>query len=243
MLRQYFIAGILALFLASNVFAQASVRSSSQGNEAGDVTTHNFTLPATIENNDLVFCSAVTDGTPTITWDSTYSWTEIHEDSDTTATGTTEIFKADGTEDSDALTFSTGGNSQQSAWICLAIQDWGEDLANDVDCGTAATGASDSPDPPSVTPGWGADANNMYIAIEYNDVERTVSAYSLPDNNLNETSAGGGGVGVGVSSDILGGASQDPGTYTISVSDGWVAQTCVVEPAAGGNDARARRRR
>jgi len=99
--------------------------------------------------------------------------------------------------------------------------------------GTAATGNSVNPNPPSCTSTY-VNANCLYIAVSastYNGVT-THSVLSYPTNytigQITGQVAGSGAIGI--ASYYLNTSSADPGTFALSGSNPWIAQTICIYP-------------
>lgn len=130
----------------------------------------------------------------------------------------------------------TVGASEQGSWIIYRITDWyGSDTGTDSN-GTAravtTTGSpSLNPDPPSLNPSFWDVEDTLWFAVCSVDTSRTISVYPLADNNYSDPSGGSTGATLGVCTTDSAVASLDPGTFTISNSDDWVAATIAVRPA------------
>ena len=208
-----------------------TLRSSKLSVETSDVTTHDITLPATIENGDLLLVVSAQDGNSWASFPG--GWTELLN-VDHGLLGFAVYAKvADGTEDASVIQPTTGP-LQQSSHIAIAVQAWGGSI-NDVE-GTFNTGTSTTPDPPSHTASSGGTADRMWIAIGGADEgnNSAFSAYPYADNNLTQGSANDTGVAVALCSDELTGVTQNPGTFTIGQSQLWGAGTISIEPAGPG---------
>ena len=104
---------------------------------------------------------------------------------------------------------------------------------------TSVTGSSTTPNPGSLNPAGWATEDTMWLAVEGNDGNVSVSAYptTFPDNRTNVRAAATAGAGVGYAKLASASASQDPGTFTIDATDTWVATTLAVRPAPAGGPA------
>lgn len=191
-------------------------------------TSHNVSMPATVNSGDLLITLFGNDSNATVTTPS--GWTLI----DNTVNGTDPRFSsyyriADGSEDGTTVDFVTSADEAASAQV-YRISGWHGTTAPEI--GTPATGSSAAPDPSSTTPSWGA-ADTLWIATAGWNRDRTVSAYptNYTGNNTDTVSgAGAGGVGVGSATRDLNATSDDPGTFTISASDPWISYTIAVRP-------------
>lgn len=85
----------------------------------------------------------------------------------------------------------------------------------------AATGTSTTPNPPSLTSGFGA-VDTLWIAVT--NAGAQISAYPASYSNGQTTA----GFGLGTAERQVNGASQDPGTFTIASSATWDAFTLAV---------------
>ena len=208
-----------------------TVRSSKLSVETSDVTTHDITLPAPIENGDLLLVVSAQDGNLWATFPG--GWTELLNADHGALAFAVYAKVADGTEDSSVIQPTTGIGKQSSV-IVLAIQSWGGSI-NDVK-GTFNTGTGTTPDPASHTASSGGTADRMWIAIGGSDEGNSsaFSAYPYADNNLTQGSANDFGVAVAFCSDELTGVTQNPGTFTIGQSILWGAGTISIEPAGPG---------
>ena len=103
--------------------------------------------------------------------------------------------------------------------------------------GTAATAANTTPDPPNLSPSWGAD-DTLWIEFCGAGASGTCTAASSGYTNLQAASATGGSGStqclVGTAEETNNTASENPGTMTISASLTWGANVVAVRPAAGG---------
>lgn len=98
---------------------------------------------------------------------------------------------------------------------------------------SSVTGTSTAPDPGSLNPAnWDVE-DTLWLAICGNDGNVSVSGYPTNyTNGLNTRAANSAGAGIGVARRELSAASEDPGAFTLSASDGWVAVTAAIRPAA-----------
>jgi hypothetical protein len=97
-----------------------------------------------------------------------------------------------------------------------------------------ATGST-APNPPSLTPSWGA-ADTLWLAVT-GWSEGTITASAFPTNYTNTGQNGTGvagseGVSIGWGFRELNAASEDPGTFTLGSAANWVAFTIAIRPAA-----------
>lgn len=220
--------------------AAATITSITQSQQTSNsVTDQAFTMPATLESGDLVIAMMTLDDggdDDTITWDnvSAGTWTELYNLDGAAIVCAGFAIVSDGTEDGATVTpTSTNGEKSVTSVIRILAAEWEGTLATAVDVTTDNTaGSTTTPDPPSVTAGWGADDNLFIANAHMNAGGHTISAWSLPDNNNENDEGTTGGVLLLISSDENTGATLDPGTFTTDSSNTRCTSTIVVQPAA-----------
>lgn len=145
---------------------------------------------------------------------------------------------------SETGTFTMTTASEQGAWRIFRIPaaTWEGTLGTDWDAGAGSvdyyigTSASDTPNPPNFDPpGWDVEDTLWFAACSV-DTSRTISQFPAGWTNKTGTngdvSGGSNGATLGIAVLSAATASQDPGTFTISTSDDWVAVTVAVRPMA-----------
>jgi len=214
-----------------------TVNSVNSGSESVNTSTHTVNLPPTVNAGELLLVFMSFDGNPTVTWDNTSfgTWTQLVDTPSGTAAKLVIYAKvAIGTEDGGTLSIGTDV-SEQSTHQSQAIGNWQGTIASGVNSPTAATGTTDVPDPPAATDGWG-NVDRKTIAVYGADGSRTATAYPTNYDLDQATGASGGGAGAGIGSagrNQAAAGSQDPGTFTISAADDWIAATVSVRGSAG----------
>jgi hypothetical protein len=125
----------------------------------------------------------------------------------------------------------TTDNNRKSSHTSYRIT--GHDSGTAPEISTGATGASANPDPDSLTPTGGAK-DYLWLAIYGADDEQTTSAYptNYTDGISENSSSGSFGSTVGSARRQLNAVSENPGTFTMSVSNQWAAATIAVHPTA-----------
>ena len=246
--RRCFIKPCLLLLVALPLLAQGAfptINNTRTGFDPTGVTNHPIDLNATIAAGDLITIVGTCDSGDAITWDNSTAgvWTNLWD----TVDGTVFRFvayalDAVGTEDGAQLTVTTA-TIQKCSWISIRILAavWQGTLGSGVANGTSSVATTTTPNPPSVTPKGGSE-DNLIIAALGMDLNKTISAYSLPDNNVFVTEGGTGGTGTAISSDELTASPNDPGTYTISATEDTAVNTFAVSPAGGGSTVAVQRR-
>ena len=204
-------------------------------------TTHDISMPATVDAGDLLLMFvAIFDpdsGTPTFTTPT--GWTSIFDVANASNRSRHALFgkDADGTEDSTTVNVATNVTCVMAA-VVYRITDWGGTLGSHVEASSSpSTGNSSSPDPPAVTPTGGADDYLWIPSIgAYDD---NISATSAPTDytNLIDVLTGGGGnqsAQVYTAERQLNASTENPGTFSISSNESYAGMTTVVHPAAAG---------
>lgn len=193
------------------------------GNEDSASTNHTVNLPADISADDLLLVFFVADGDPTITFPE--GWTQLFQ----TAREDNVKFGAwyriaDGEEGATiAVTLSASEETAHTSYRITGYEGTPE-------VGTSAIGSSTTPDPPSLSPTWGAE-DTLWIACEGNDYGTVVTGY--PTNFTDERSdktTGAGSVGCASARRELNAESEDPGTFTLTDSEPWVANVVAISP-------------
>lgn len=216
----------------------------------GTVTSNSsswtLTYPTNLASGDLILAFVATDGNSTsggapglpANWNSYYG-----HDGGGNVTGIIAAKISDGTETG---TFSmTLSASEQGGWRIFRITDWFGSGIPATDSGLTSTAkngdglsvfgagsASSTPNPPSLDPANWATEDTLWFATCHVDTSRTISVFPLADLNTSDVSGGAGGATLGLCTLNDAVASKDPGTFTISTSDDWVAATVAVRPAA-----------
>ncbi len=200
------------------------VQSTSQNSLAGG-STHVISMPAGIQVGDLLLVFFGTDGDNTITDSQTF--TVLDQQSYGTANFGAVLYKI--ATGSDTLTITVSVTNEPSSHIVYRIDGWESTFAPELS--TFAVGATSNPNSTIVTPSWATD-DTLYIALETNDRNRTVSAYPnlYTGSQLSETGGGSGDCHVGVATRNYNNPSDDPAQWTLSASDQWIAWTIAVAP-------------
>ena len=205
--------------------ATPTVQTTSTGYTTG--TSHVLTMPAGIAAGDLLIAFFSSSGPSTQTYSG--SWAELYD----MATGATLagvgvwLTAAGG----DTLTV-TSSISVDAMHVIYRIS--GQHASSAPEAGTSATGNSANPDPPTLSPSWGSETT-LWLAAMHHDAG-TISV--IPTNYTDSIKKDDAGSPIiGTARRALTAASDDPGTFTVSAIEAWVAQTVAVRPAAGGSTA------
>ena len=219
-------------------FPTIQTADTKNGVQTSNSTSWTITYPTNIASGDLLLLFVGYDGSGL---PSASGWTVMRRPG--AAASCAAIGRiADGTETG---TFTLTMPNEMGGWRVFRITGWfGSGLStdaaggNDGDGVAAASGntgsPSTTPDPPSLDPTNWATEDTLWFATCGVDTSRTISAYPYADNNSADVSGGAGGATLGVCTTTSAVSSLDPGTFTISNSDDWVAITVAVRPAAVG---------
>lgn len=189
-------------------------------------TTHNVPMPAIVDSGDLLLALTSADGTGTINTPS--GWTQLY----TTTAGqsrTNAFYKfASGTEDGTTVNFTTGASEILTATVYRITG------ALSIESGTAATSTSANPNPPSLTPSWGAK-DTLWISFAATDngyIRPTVYPANYTHGRWDgDTYSSSTSYSMTASARrYLNAISEDPGTFTLSSSDAWSANTIAIRP-------------
>src|SRR6185503_1787074 len=178
----------------------------SQSSQAfdSDTTSHAVTMPGTVHLGDLLILVFANDGSATVTTPG--GWTALSSDANGSAARLSVYAKiADGTEGGTTVDFITSATEQASA-IVIRIQggSFYPSIATlGVVVGTAATGTSVSPDPPSRTFPWEA-MNSLVLAIYGADDQAQATAFPASyQDGITKQGANAAGASCGVANRVL----------------------------------------
>lgn len=197
-------------------------------------TSHTVYLPAGIAAGDLLLVFVAADGGASATQNITFpnegtDWFELFK-AGRPATGNPELLLgawyriADGTEGSHLNVTTT--MSRQTAYTSYLITGCYLELE-----AATANGMSVSPNPPSLTPSWGAADMLWFAACGYdNDTTKSITTYPISYTNGRDENTYN--CGLATARRELNAASEDPGPFTLSGAEQWVAATVAIRGAA-----------
>lgn len=204
-----------------------TVQSATTTDFSSGSTTHNVSMPATVNPGDLLICAFCADGTPTITTPS--GWTVMGSQQSfgsSTAVGGVYYKVADGSEDGTTVNWVTS-TSQPGAAIVVRITGWG----GTPEQAYATQIFGNLPDPPSLTPSWGA-LDTLWLAFGMLDTSSTGMA-SAPSSYSGYTkNASAGDMEVAYGWRQLNASSTNPGAFGGSTTNtqGTLAATIGIRP-------------
>ena len=200
---------------------------------ATNTTEHLVDMPATVDSGDLLLVMFTNDATDTVTTPT--GWTQLFSEIRSPNVRHGGYYKiADGTEGGTTVDFVTSGTETAMA-VVYRITSWHGTTPPEV--GTFAEATSTTPDPPSLTPSWGAE-DTLWIAHFGANDNGTGTVSAFPTSYTNGLSGRANNVAsscmAGSARRNLNATSDDPGTFTKNNSDAWVANLTAIRPAAGG---------
>jgi len=224
---------VLSFSLATTVptLAAPVVDSVTETAFGTDTTNHYVDMPATVNAGDLLIVIFTNDGIATVTTPA--GWTELASDKRGIAVRLSAYYKiAVGDEDGTTVNFVSSMAEEAAAQV-YRITNWHGTSPPEIS--TAATGISTAPDPASLNPaGWDLE-DTLWIAVagqdrgdqsgttaypvSYTDGTSTLSAHSWQSCRTLSARR------------VLTAASEDPGAFTIPISDEWVAFTIAIRPS------------
>lgn len=211
--------------------------SSISGPTAADFA---LTLPAGVTVGDLLVVNAAYDGDGTQIVAVGSGWTRAANITSSTALTAAVFWKiADG---NDALTLDLQGNSAGETGVAVCYRITGHAATGPVECAQTEAYIVDgtvtaTPNPPSLSPSWGAADTLWIAAASWDNASRTLSSYPS-GYTANQALANGGVASANVAAAMatreLNAATEDPGVFTISAGDQWAAFTIAIKPASSG---------
>lgn len=195
---------------------------------ASDTTTHNVSMPATVNAGDVLVCLFSNDGAATVTTPG--GWTQESSTANG-ASGRLSVYSktADGSEGGTTVDFVTSANEKAAAQVHRYSGAHG-----DVEVGTPVTGSTASQDPPSLSPSWGS-ADTAWLAVVGRNTTATVSSYPTDYANGLDTQSGlADNTHAQVASARRNNATatEDPGAFTMSAAVNGITQTVAIRPGA-----------
>lgn len=194
-------------------------------------TSHSVSL-GTISEGDLYVVLFVQDWVSSEGTESfPAGWTTLSTNNTAGLVRLTMRYRVAVAGDPSSITVTTGGSQAtiSRVWRIQAGTFTGnpESVANAVGSGASP---SASPDPPSLTPSWGA-VDALWLVVNGNDGARSTTGF---DANLTQTGSAtssntANGVGIGYGEREAAISSYDPTAFTISASDDWLAQTAAIQ--------------
>ncbi len=204
------------------------VAATDGGNNNANNTDHTVNMPDTggIDAGDLLLVFFISDGSVSITFPE--GWTDLDSSGLPASTGSykSAYRVADGGEGA-TITVTTN-NAEKSAHTSFRITGY-EGVPEK---GTAATGDSDVPNPPNLTPSWDQTNTLWFVVAGHDTGTITFSGYPADyGDTRDDRSNDADGVGIGTARRELNAASDNPGAFTLSAANQWAANTVAIRPA------------
>lgn len=198
-------------------------------------TSHALLLPARAAGDLLIaLFSCDGSGAPRHTWDS--DWIKLAEVDSASSHGFSYGYRIATNDAIDNLTITTPNEAATgrvwcvTGWHGTTPPEHGNTIGN-----------SQTPDPPSVTPSWGAADTLVIVFAGANGGPAPASVWPYTMNQEEQNTGGGGASGHCACNGEVNASPIDPGTFTIAASAFWEAATILVRPAAGGGPTAGRR--
>jgi hypothetical protein len=194
-----------------------------------DTTDHHVDMPATVDAGDLLIVLFTNDentivNTPT-------GWNLMTSDANGPHVRLSVYYRiAAGTEGGTTVNFVTTSAEEAAAQV-YRVTNWHGITPPEIS--TAATGTDTTPDPASLDPaGWDvADTLWLVVAGQDRGDQVTPTYPASYTNGISTLSSNGTGkCQIHSARRVLAAASEDPGAFTIPVSEQWVAFTIAVRP-------------
>ncbi len=234
----------LLLFCSPAWSSLPTIDSATAGTDSVSDTSQVATLP-TITSGDVVVC-LIHGSTGAETWPNSGPdniWTEFLGH---TASGAGRFTAGwhEGTGSEAATVTVTTTNSVPSAWRCWALSGATDpDTAPPETAASVAEGSSTTPDPASLTPSGFGGCNDTYW-LAFAGVTGGSSPFDgWPSSYVNTGQQDAGSPALAYADRANAGASEDPGTFSISGTDSWGASVIAVPGICAGASAAVQRRR
>ncbi|NIA67782.1 hypothetical protein HBA54_04190 [Pelagibius litoralis] len=204
-----------------------------------DTTTHNVSMPGTVNSGDLLITCFAPYMTSSDSITTPAGWTLLDSASHT-ITGINQIFAAwyakvaDGTEGGGTVNFATSVAATAAAQT-YRVTDWFGSISGVEVAASAVTSGGTAPNPPSLSPSWGAEDTLWITGGGAGDDDVAWTGAPTNYSNLTSVISGGGtdnGCSVGTARRELNSSTQDPSSFTLAANEGFVVQTLAVRPAA-----------
>ncbi len=204
---------------------------------AAPATSHLVDYPATVNADDLLLIIFANDGTSAITDPSGYTALDTEA---IAGAGQMGIYaKVAAGSEGDGIEDVVTATGEEACSQIYRITNWGGTIATDIDIAAPVAETTTTPNPPSVTAGWGADTN-LFIAIvgaANDDAIATSGPSSWTDLLTVRANAGiNNSPSIHTARLASSNATEDPGTFTLDESETCESFTLVIKPAAAAGN-------
>lgn len=196
----------------------------------GNVSNHAVTLPSGIVSGNLLLVFFACNTGATLTDPS--GWTVLVSKTNT------DLFRvyakiASGSEGS-SVTVALSSNQRAGATAYRITGNRNGVSTSEIAVSTAVDETTTTPNPPSLTPSWGA-AENIWITASFVMDTNYTGTPTYPTNySLGQLEGKGGtagnGSGVCTAARLLNAATEDPGTFTFNASKARSSYTLAIRP-------------
>jgi hypothetical protein len=211
------------------------IESSAYSESTVNTGSINATAPSGIASGDLLIAIAACDGNRSFVWDT--GWVELADNSGSRGCTLAAAYKDAGGSEPSTYLVDNAGTERVACWI-FRISGAEDPSTQAPEIAAANGGAATSIDPPSLTPTGGA-ADFLWIAFGCMDVDGNNSISTYPsgytNTSYNETGTTTGHVLLVKATLDSNTATEDPGAFTVSLSDTWNAATIAVHPGAAAS--------
>jgi hypothetical protein len=202
------------------------VQSTITSEEVTEVTSHDVSLPAGVSSGDLVVVYVAVKNNRTVTYPA--GWTEILDTNGTGVSISVAYRRCDGTEGATIIVTSSILDASSHG----AYRITGHHATTNPEVGTTTAGTDQSPDPPSLTPSWGAE-DTLWIAFHGAGGDHTTSAFPASYTDGIQENDSGSGISSASARRNLNAASENPGAFSLSSGTiQWRANTIAIRPAS-----------
>lgn len=232
-------AVVVTIAILTRVVAFPSAGTPVESSWNNTPTSHPVTMPATVDANDLLLLQiiCVYDVGTAITFTTPPGWSIVLsvEGVGIVTRARLAVYAKVAVGDEDSTTVDVVSNvGTNSSALSVRITGWYGSLTG-VEGAAAPYDASQYPDPPNLSPSWGA-LNNLWIALggAFDDDE----TWDVAPTNYGDLVSVECGAGLNVSASAgfatrdLNASSENPGTFTLSDFESWLAYTIAVRPAS-----------
>ena len=217
------------------------VAGTATSSENNNTNSHTITLPAGIQSGDLLLIFWSNRERNGINVPTPNGWTLLYESSSSNEARRICWYKIANGNEGTSITINTYGSNQgirsaHNSYRIAAGTYEGVPVA-----GTPATGNSGSPNPPSLVSGFGT-TKTLWIAASHSlgasDVTAPASYSNLKQIYSNDVAqASTFYATMATATRELEAASEDPGSFSLSPSEEWVANTVAIQGVSGKRDA------
>ena len=200
-------------------------------------TSHNVTMPSSVDSGDLLLVLFTNDSTATVTTPS--GWTAVTNGSQTgngQVRGSVFAKSAGGTEDGTNVDFVTSASEEGAAQVYRIKKGEWSGTISEVEAANSGDPAatSSTPNPPNLNPtGWGTE-NTLWLSYVAGSSYTAVTTFPANHHGGVHNLSNTGTAGASASSTWIesAAANEDPGTYAMSTTSDWVAFTIAIRPKA-----------